>query len=110
MLLLPQALYEALQKTARENQKTHQFWKKYAKRAGVEGTISQGVRAFDIRFSRYIGLAKTHLQMVGSATAMNIYRLYNWVSGVPHALTRIASFAQLAPGSPSLIPSGWRTG
>ena len=108
MLLLPQAPYEALQK-ARENQKTPQFWKKYAKRAGVEGTISQGVRAFDIRFSRYIGLAKTHLQMVGSATAMNIYRLYNWVSGVPHALTRIASFAQLAP-DPSLIPSGWRTG
>jgi transposase len=108
MLLLPQAPYEALQK-ARENQKTPQFWKKYAKRAGVEGTISQGVRAFDIRFSRYIGLAKTHLQMVGSATAMNIYRLYNWVSSVPHALTRIASFAQLAP-DPSLIPSGWRTG
>lgn len=107
LLLLPQAQYEALQK-ARQEQQTPAFWKKYAKRAGIEGTISQGVRAFDLRFSRYIGLAKTHIQMVGSATAMNMYRLYNWVNGVPQALTRIASFAQLAP-DPSLIPSGWRT-
>jgi transposase len=107
LLLLPQAQYEALQK-ARQEQQTPAFWKKYAKRAGIEGTISQGVRAFDLRFSRYIGLAKTHIQMVGSAIAINMYRLYNWVNGVPQALTRIASFAQLAP-DPSLIPSGWRT-
>jgi transposase len=107
LLLLPQAQYQALQK-ARQDQKTPAFWKKYAKRAGIEGTISQGVRAFDIRFSRYIGLAKTHLQMVGSATAMNMYRLYNWVNGVPHAFTRISTFACLAP-DPSLVPSGWRT-
>jgi transposase len=107
LLLLPQAQYEALQK-ARQDQKSPDFWKKYAKRAGIEGTISQGVRAFDIRFSRYIGLAKTHLQMVGSATAMNMYRLYNWVNDVPHALTRISSFASLAP-DPALIPSGWHT-
>jgi transposase len=106
LLLLPQAQYKALQK-ARQEQQTPAFWKKYAKRAGIEGTISQGVRAFDIRFSRYIGLAKTHLQMVGSATAMNMYRLYNWVNGVPQAFTRLASFARLAP-DPSLIPSGWR--
>lgn len=106
LLLLPEAQYEALQE-ARQNQKTPQFWKKYAKRAGIEGTISQGVRAFDLRFSRYIGLAKTHLQMVGSTTAMNMYRLYNWINGVPQALTRLASFARLAP-DPSLIPSGWR--
>lgn len=107
LLLLPQAQYEALQK-ARQEQKTPAFWKKYAKRSGIEGTISQGVRAFDLRFSRYIGLAKTHLQMVGSATAMNLFRLYNWANDVPHALTRTASFARLAP-DPSLIPSGWRT-
>lgn len=106
LLLLPQPQYEALQK-ARQEQKTPAFWKKYAKRAGIEGTISQGVRAFDIRFSRYIGLAKTHLQMIGSATAINLYRLYNWINGVPHALTRIGPFARLAP-DPSLIPSGWR--
>jgi hypothetical protein len=33
----------------------------YAKRAGIEGTISQGVRSFGLRRSRYRGEAKAHL-------------------------------------------------
>ena len=34
-------------------------WKeRYHVRAGVEGTLSQGVRAFGMRRSRYIGLAE----------------------------------------------------
>jgi transposase len=37
-------------------------WKqRYRVRAGIEGTLSQGVRAFGMRKSRYIGLAKTGL-------------------------------------------------
>ena len=28
---------------------------------GIEGTISQGVRRFDLRRTRYLGLEKTHL-------------------------------------------------
>jgi len=32
----------------------------YAKRTGIEGTLSQGVRAFGLRRRRAIGLAKTH--------------------------------------------------
>ncbi len=36
--------------------------KTYNKRAGIEGSISQGVRRSALRQSRYIGLAKTHLQ------------------------------------------------
>ena len=31
-------------------------------RAGVEGSLSQGVRIAGLRQARYIGLAKTHLQ------------------------------------------------
>jgi hypothetical protein len=38
--------------------KTDTFKKQYASRAGIEGTISQGVRSMDLRRSRYIGLAK----------------------------------------------------
>jgi hypothetical protein len=34
----------------------------YARRQGVEGAISYGVRVFELRRSRYHGLAKTHLQ------------------------------------------------
>ena len=106
LVLLPQAQHEALQK-ARKEQQTAEFWKRYAKRSGIEGTISQGVRGFDLRCSRYIGLMKTHLQMVLTATAMNFYRIYNWVQEVPLALTRTSHFTRLAPG-PALISGSWR--
>jgi hypothetical protein len=33
----------------------------YSKRAGIEGTISQGVRTLGLRCTRYLGLIKTHL-------------------------------------------------
>ena len=36
--------------------------KLYAKRAGIEGTISHVVTTFRLHHSRHIGLAKTHLQ------------------------------------------------
>ena len=38
----------------------------YAKRAGIEGTISQGVRSFGLRRARYRGEAKAHLQHVAN--------------------------------------------
>jgi hypothetical protein len=47
---------------ARERQKTEAFKEQYALHSGIEATFSQGVRAFELRRSRYIGLAKTHLQ------------------------------------------------
>jgi hypothetical protein len=51
-------------------------WAKiYRLRAGVEATISQAVRGPDLRHSRYRGLAKTHLQNVVIAMALNITRL-----------------------------------
>jgi transposase len=50
----------ALQAT-RQREKSAEFRKEYGKRAGIEGTISQAVRAFDLRRSRYIGSAKTYL-------------------------------------------------
>ena len=53
--------YEALA-NARQRQKTAEFKQQYSLRSGIEGTISQGVRGFELRQSRYIGLAKTRLQ------------------------------------------------
>jgi transposase len=47
---------------ARQRQETDEFKAQYALRAGVESSISQGVRRFDLRRSRYIGLARTQLQ------------------------------------------------
>jgi transposase len=71
--------------------------KLYNKRAGVEGTISQGVRAFGLRKTRYRGLAKTHLQHIATAAAINFDRLVAWFDGVPRGQTRTSRFAMLAP-------------
>ena len=69
--LLPRAQQEALQ-TAREIHATEAGQKRYARRAGIEGTISQSVRAFGSRRIRYRGLAKTHLQQMVTAVAINV--------------------------------------
>ena len=81
----------------RKQQETKKWSKQYNQRAGVEGTISQGVRAFGLRSARYVGLDKVHLQHILTATAMNLVRLFAWFEGVPLAKTRVSSFAKLAP-------------
>ena len=82
---------------ARHYQQTDDFKERYKKRAGVEGTISQGTRSFDLRRSRYVGLAKTHLQHVITAAAINLTRAVFWVQEIPQALSRRSRFAALAP-------------
>ncbi|SRR6266487_5662454 len=90
-----QAQHEAIQ-SARKRQTTQEFKERYAIRAGIEGTISQGVRAFDLRRSRYIGQAKTHLQHIITATAIDVTRLLAFLMGIPRDGTRISRFAALA--------------
>lgn len=92
----PQIEHEALQ-SARQRQKTPEWKKRYQTRSGIEGTLSQGVRAFELRRTRYWGLAKTHLQHVLTAAAINLGRLHAWLTGVPLAHTRVSRFAALAP-------------
>ena len=91
----PRPQHEALRE-ARTRQKTRGFWESYHARAGVEGTVSHGVRECGLRRSRYVGLAKTHLQHVITAVAMNVVRLLAWFAGVPKAQTRLSAFARLA--------------
>src|SRR5918911_614246 len=76
----PQAQHVAMQ-AARQRQETAEFKAQYALRAGVESTLSQGVRRFDLRRSRYSGLARTHLQQTLNATAMNVVRIIDWLKG-----------------------------
>jgi hypothetical protein len=45
--------------------------------------------------------------MVAAATAINLHRLFDWLTATPRATTRISAFAQLAP-DPGLVPTGWR--
>ena len=71
--------------------------RQYGRRAGIEGTLSQGVRAFGLRRTRYRGLPKTPLQHVAIAAAINIDRIVAWGDQRPRAQTRTARFAALAP-------------
>lgn len=95
LLLRPRAEYEALQ-AARQQQQTPEWKKHYDQRAGIEGTLSQGIRGFGLRQARYIGQAKTHLQNVLTAAAINVIRMVSWLSEMPHAKTRSSHFAKLA--------------
>jgi len=90
----PRAQYEALQER-RARQETDAFSEEYARRAGIEGTISQGVRAFGLRRAKYIGAAKTHLQHVLTAAAVDFVRVAQWLDDVPLAKTRRSSFVKL---------------
>jgi transposase len=89
-----EADYHAL-RAARRRETTDAFKEEYAKRAGIEGTISLGVRAFDLRRSRYVGRAKTHLQHLFTAAAINFVRVDRWLSDVPLAQTRRSPFVTL---------------
>jgi transposase len=103
--LPPQEQYEALQ-AAQTWYASEEGQQLYHQRAGVEGTLSQGVRAFGLRRTRYWGVAKTHVQHVAIAAAINIDRIVAWLDGQPRAHTRLSRFAALAPAG--AIPSGVR--
>ncbi len=95
LTLRPRTQHEALQ-AARQRQETAEFKAEYAARAGMEGTISQGVRLGELRQTRYRGVAKTRLQQIITAVALNLVRLVAWWRGEPRRGTRISAFAALA--------------
>ncbi len=91
----PREEHEAL--TAARARMSDPAWqRRHEVRAGVEGTLSQGVRAFGMRRSRYIGLAKTGLQQVCIATAINVSRIFDWIDGRPRAKPRVTRLKALA--------------
>ncbi len=96
LTLRPQADHQALHQ-ARQRQATEEWQRRYHQRAGIEGTLAQGIRAFGLRRCRYIGLARTHLQHVATAAAINLVRLAGWYNDQPLAKTRTSRFAALAP-------------
>ncbi len=91
----PQESHELL-RAGRAHQETDEWRELYAKRAGIEGTISQSVRSQGLRTIRYWGTAKTRLQSVATAAGMNVGRVFAWLDGVPRAKTRTQRFEQLA--------------
>lgn len=93
LTIQPEVEFRALQE-ARRQESEPGFKKRYAARAGIEGTISQAVRRSDLRRARYVGQAKTHLQNVCTAVALNLVRLWNWLAETPLATTRRSAFAK----------------
>jgi transposase len=96
--LMVQPEYEALL-AARQRQTTPEYKALYAHRAGIEATLSQAVRRCDLRHSRYIGLAKTRLQHILTAVALNLVRLIDWLNQPQPAPRRSPAFAALAPAA-----------
>jgi transposase len=94
LTIRPKEQYLALQQ-ARALLTSKQSTPYYSLRQGVEGTVSQGVRAFGMRRSRYIGSRKTHLQHIAIASAINIVRLVAWLQGERPEKTRTSAFARL---------------
>ena len=90
---------DELLRELRQFQQTDQWKRIYGYRSGIEGTISQTVRAFDLRRCRYRGIAKAELQNLLIATAVNLTRLDAWLSGTPLGRTRTSHLAALAPGT-----------
>jgi transposase len=94
LTMLPREEHELLA-AARVEQQAPEWKQTYNMRAGIEGTFSQGVRSTGLRRSRYRGHAKTHLQNVAIACAINLQRLTDHWSGVLPAQTRTSAFARL---------------
>jgi len=95
-LLTPRRREEHAALEAARARKTGQdFAAEHRRRAGIEGTLSLGVRAMHLRRSRYIGLAKTHLQHVLTAAAINHGRIGNWLAGTQRDRTRQSAFIRL---------------
>jgi hypothetical protein len=90
----PQPPYQALQ-AARQREATDAFQAEYARRAGIEGTISRGTRSTRLRRTRDIGLARVRLGHLLMAAGRNVLRLGEWFLETARAKTRITPFARL---------------
>jgi transposase len=88
-----EAEYRALQ-AARQREGAAELAAAYAKRAGVEGTLSRGVRTCRLRRTRYVGQARVHLGHVLTAAGLNFLRLAEWFADIPPPKTRRSPFAR----------------
>lgn len=85
---------------ARAWQETDEFAEAYGPRAGVEGTHGQAIRRCGLRYCRYVGKAKTHLQHLCTAAALNLLRVADWLMGGEPAKTRQSAFVRMM-GAPT---------
>jgi transposase len=94
-LALPPRQIHELQAAARAAQNSRHWQDDYQRRAGIEATISQAVTVTGCRRARYRGLAKTRLQHVYAAVALNLHRLDAYWNDTPLDRTRTSHLARL---------------
>jgi hypothetical protein len=70
-------LYD-IQRQNRADRNDPDWKRRYNRRAGIEGTIFQGVRGFELRQCRHTGLTRTRVQHILTACAMNATRITGW--------------------------------
>jgi transposase len=92
--LRPREIHEATA-AARAEQASQDWQRRYAIRAGVEGTIAQATHVTGIRRARYTGLQKTRLEHNAAAAAINLIRLDAWWTGKPLDRTRTTHLQRL---------------
>ncbi|GAC1527234.1 MAG: IS1182-like element ISGvi6 family transposase [Chloroflexota bacterium] len=71
----------------------------YRRRAGIEGTISRGVRTAGLRRTRTRGLAQVRLEHLLLGTSLTLARLASWLSGERRTPTRRRPFPRLMAAS-----------
>lgn len=94
-LTVPPPEIHQTQQAAHAAAGTKDWQTRYAIRAGVEGTIRQGVAACGMRRARYRGLPKTRIEHIYSAVALNLIRLDAWWNGHPLDRRRTSHLARL---------------
>jgi transposase len=95
LTLRPQPVHEALQ-AARIRENTDAYKTLYKRRAGIEATLSQATRTAALRYARYRGLNKVHLQHVLTAIAINLRRVLAWLAQPAYLPRKPSPFARLA--------------
>jgi transposase len=101
MICFREQAYQTLRQ-ARQRQHMRAFREINAKRAGIEGTIAQSVRTCEMRRARYIGSQKLRLQVLFTATAMNVLRACTWLAEGAPASMPASRFARLAASAKSV--------
>jgi transposase len=90
----PHAPYRSLPE-ARKREQTAAYQAADATRAGIEGPISQAVRAGGVRRARDGGAVNTQLQHVLTAAAIDFLRIGHWLAGDRTAHPRLSPFVAL---------------
>lgn len=96
LTLRPKASHAAKEE-ARARQQTTDFWAVYAARAGIEATISQGIRRCGLRRARYRTLPKVRLEHQLIGAALNLVRTAAWFAEQSHPTTRPSPFVRIIP-------------